>query len=93
METRDAVFHPFMVTDGYGRTPAAKVPSVTSPWAGLLASGSFYLPRLPDVKLVSPFDALCLLRVILLRKISGFSMRLSYPVTAAGPRRIRTVFP
>lgn len=47
---------------------------------GLLASGSIYLPRLP-------IPAGTVARALWL------SMRLSSPVTATGPRRIRTVFP
>jgi len=47
-------------------------------WAGLLASGSFDLPRLPESPSASDFSGI---------------MRLLSPVTAAGPRRNFTVFP
>ena len=52
-------------------------------WAGLLASGSAYLPHLPASQRRDEFAN---------SRSSGF-LRLSSPVTAAGPQRIRTVFP
>jgi hypothetical protein len=55
----------------------------TDEWAGLLASGSSYRPHLP-----APMAA----ERTRQPRCSG-QLRLSSPVTAAGPRRIRTVFP
>ena len=49
-------------------------PSGHDIWAGLLAPGSLYSPRLPEHD-------------------TQWRMRLLSPVTAAGPRRIHTVFP
>jgi hypothetical protein len=55
----------------------------TDEWAGLLASGSAYSPHLPAR----------LARDVIATFAGQWYLRLSSPVTAAGPRRIRTVFP